>query len=157
MSSFRISDLIVAALDEDKVKSIINLVSDEENMDEESRAASLVLSGVALGVEEAMSRIEGEWQAPLIFLRSVLEMIDAQLDQSPTLEVSSALAILRTPIAERTAALVNTRLDSYCAKAYTAFGIGRDILVSANCEAKDYPQIDLIALGAEVFRRSPGI
>lgn len=150
----RLSDLIAGSIDRDKIQSIIQMVADTTDMEKEDQAASLVISGAALGVDEVMARIKNHENEHRDFLIDVIAKIDEMLDQSPSLEVSQVLATVRGMAALRLSKIQELIKQEFAARTYIGLGIGAELIFS-DTQPTDYARLDLVGIGSEVYRRTP--
>jgi hypothetical protein len=148
----RLSEAIARSIDPDKVRTIIQLASEQrEGID---RDASLVMTGVALGVDETVSRFSPRTGQYIEFMGKTIQFIDTALDEYTGTPAADTLAELRKLLAPELAKLVEEVQQAFAAQVYSGLGIGAEIIFGP-LEAAEYADLDLLGLGAEVARRHP--
>ena len=85
MNDNKLTQLIVATIDEDKIATIASMVRAEEGMTDIERDNTMVLSGVGLGIEETQAHIQSTNHDNFDKLQETLRAIESQLDIAESL------------------------------------------------------------------------
>lgn len=146
----RLSDAILAKIQPNEVKDIIDAVQTAED-----REASLVLSGVAYGVEESQGYISGLHHTILGLLRDAVGRLDTVIQKTAPGDALSTLLDARRPLSELLNHQCAIYMDGAARDASQIFGIDEKyIRGEADIEELDRPELTMI--GAKVWRNYGG-
>lgn len=123
------------------------------NLSQSELMDSLVVSGVALGVESVQAHFLNIAQAQVALLRTVQSQVDAAIMSTSDPDTIRTLDSLRksvsAPLLERSRILRGMLIDT----AKSEMGVDATFLVG-NQDVRDYPRAALSSLGFAAYRRS---